>query len=284
MSSERSSAGDPARTLELLWRERGAAGGGQRGPRRGATVDQIVAAAIELADAEGLAAVTMRRIAQSLGRAPMSLYTYVPGKAELVDLMLDSVYEQMPRTRTSSRASWRRRVEAVAGDNLTMYDQRPWMATVSTSRPTLGPGAIAKYDHELRAFDGLGLDDVDTDAALTFLLSFVQSSARAAAEVATAARESAMNDEQWWTANAPLLERVFDATRYPVAVRVGAAAGAAHGAAYDPSHAYAFGLRRVLDGLAALVDGRTRRARGGSRRTRPVEAAEKRSTPRRRGR
>jgi AcrR family transcriptional regulator len=259
MSSERSSAGDPARTLELLWRERGAAGGGQRGPRRSATVDQIVASAIEVADAEGLPAVTMRRIAQALGRAPMSLYTYVPGKAEVVDLMLDTVYAQMARTTLPSRASWRRRVEAVANDNRKMYDRHPWMATVSTSRPTLGPGAIAKYDHELRAFDGLGLDDVDTDAALTFLLSFVQTSARSAVEVAAATRESAMNDDQWWSANAPLLERVFDKTKYPLAVRIGAAAGAAHGAAYDPSHAYDFGLQRVLDGLAALVDRRPSR-------------------------
>lgn len=262
MSSDRSSAGDPARTLELLWRDRGAAAGGQRGPRQGLTVDQIVTVAIDLADAEGLPAVTMRRVAQELGRAPMSLYTYVPGKGELVDLMLDTIYAQMPRTTLPANAAWRRRVEAVAGDNRSMYEQHPWMATVSTSRPTLGPGAIAKYEHELSAFDGVGLDDVDTDAALTFVLSFVQASARSAADVAAARRDSDLTDEQWWEANAPLLERVFDEAKYPRAVRVGAAAGAAHGAAYSPSHAYDFGLQRVLDGLAALVDDRRRTREG----------------------
>ncbi len=52
----------------------------------------------------------------------------------------------------------------------------------------------------------------------------------------------------------PLLARVFDETKYPTAARVGAAAGAAHGAAYDPDHVYTFGLQRILDGPGALID------------------------------
>ena len=62
-----------------------------------------------------------------------------------------------------------------------------------------------------------------------------------------------MSEEQWWAANAPLLARVFDETKYPTASRVGPPAGAAHGAAYDPDHAYTFGLQRVIDGLGALI-------------------------------
>jgi hypothetical protein len=65
-----------------------------------------------------------------------------------------------------------------------------------------------------------------------------------------------MDDEQWWAANAPLLARAFDHDAYPTAARVGAAAGAAHGSAYNPDHAYEFGLQRVLDGLAILIDSR----------------------------
>src|SRR6186997_2079432 len=109
MTNDASSAGDPARTLELLWRE-SPAGGTRRGPRQGLTVDRIAAAAVELADAEGVQAVTMRRVAQALGVAPMSLYTYVPGKAELLDLMLDTVYAEMARTDLSDKP-WRIRVE-----------------------------------------------------------------------------------------------------------------------------------------------------------------------------
>jgi hypothetical protein len=119
---------------------------------------------------------------------------------------------------------------------------------------------MAKYEHELTAFAELGLDDVDMDAALTFVLGFVHAAARAALDATTAQHDSAMTDEQWWTATEPFLARVFDPARYPVAARVGAAAGVAHQAAYSPSHAYEFGLRHILDGLAALIEQHRSRA------------------------
>ncbi len=254
MTSDRTSAGDPARTLALLWRD-ATATPPRRGPERGLRVDDVVAAATGLADREGLRAVTMRRVAEVLGVAAMSLYTYVPGKAELLDLMLDAAYARMPRTDTSDQP-WRRRLTAVAEENRALYDAHPWAASVSTLRPPLGPGLMAKYEHELAAFDGLGLDDVVRDDALTYLLSFVQASAGAATAARAARRDSAMDDEQWWAANAPLLARVLDERTYPLASRVGTAAGTAHGSAHDPGHAYRFGLARLLDGLAVLVGNR----------------------------
>jgi AcrR family transcriptional regulator len=252
VATERSSAGDPVRTLELLWRQPERAES-RRGPRQGLSVDEIVDTAIALADEGGLSAVTMRQLAKTLGVATMTLYTYVPGKAELLDLMVDAVYRRMPRTETTGKP-WRRRLEAVAADNRRLYEQHPWAATVSTSRPPLGPGMMAKYEHELRALDGSGLDDVDRDASLTFLLDFVRASAIAAAAVEATRRESELSDEQWWAANAPLLTRVLDGTAYPTAARVGAAAGAAYQGAYSPDHAFRFGLQRVLDGLGVLID------------------------------
>jgi hypothetical protein len=66
-----------------------------------------------------------------------------------------------------------------------------------------------------------------------------------------------MTDDEWWSANAPLLEKVFDAERYPTAARVGEAAAEAYGAAYDPEHAFEFGLQRVLDGIEAFVGARS---------------------------
>ena len=225
-------------------------------------MDAIVAAAISLADAAGLEAVTMRRLARVLGVAPMTLYTYVPGKAEVLDLMLDQVYRQMPPGEPAADAAggapWRARLEAVASANRALFAAHPWAATVSTVRPPLGPGLLAKYERELGALDGLGLDDVERDAALTFLLEFVRGAALAAAASRATARESAMSDRRWWEANAPLLARMVDATAYPTATRVGAAAGAAYGAAFSPEHAYAFGLRCVLDGLGALIERRRR--------------------------
>lgn len=255
MPDERRSAGDPAHTLRLLWRA-GGADTPRRGPRQGLDVDAVVEAATSLADAAGLDAVTMRRVAQQLGVAPMTLYTYVPGKAELLGLMLDAGYAAMPRTDTTGRP-WPERVAAVAAENKALFEAHPWAAAVSTTRPPLGPGLMAKYEHELAAFDGLGLDDVQIDAALTFVLNFVRAAVRDVVDARAVRRDTAMDDAQWWAANAPLLERVLDEAAYPRAVRVGGAAGAAQGSAYDPERAYEFGLRRVLDGLAALIEHRT---------------------------
>ncbi|MFB6893022.1 TetR/AcrR family transcriptional regulator [Kitasatospora sp. NPDC056327] len=252
MASDRSSAGDPARTLALLWGESAQEKPGRRGPRQAKSPAEIAAAAIALADAEGVEAVTMRRVAQELGVSPMALYTYVPGKAELLDLMLDTVYAAMPRSAPEGDG-WRARAAAVAEDNRLLHRTHPWAVAVATSRPPLGPGLMAKYEYELRALEGSGLPDVELDAALTHLLGFVATCARMAADARAVQQESALTDAQWWAANAGLLARVFDAERYPVAARVGSAAGEAHGGAYDPDHAYAFGLARVLDGLAALV-------------------------------
>jgi AcrR family transcriptional regulator len=247
--SARTGAGDPARTLRLLWRDPAAVP--RHGPRQGLTVSQVVDAATALADAEGLDAVTMRRVATSLGVVPMTLYTYVPGKAELLDLMLDSTYTRMTRAHTAGQP-WRQRLTAIAAENRALFEAHPWAAAISTVRPPLGPGLIAKYEHELSALDGLGLDDVQMDDALTHLLIFVQAWARAAAD-ARSNRESGMDDEQWWAAHAPLLEEVLDPVAYPLAARVGTAAGTAHGAAYDPEHAYQFGLQVILDGLATQL-------------------------------
>ncbi|BCJ43864.1 TetR family transcriptional regulator [Actinoplanes ianthinogenes] len=240
-------------TLDLLWFPEAAER--KRGRRPGLTVARVVEAGIALADAEGLEAVSMRRVAGELGVVPMTLYTYVPDKATLLELMLDRVYLAMPRRELPDRP-WRERLSAVAEENRSLVAEHPWVAELPANRPPLGPGLMAKYEHELRAFDGCGLTDVEIDAALTFLIGFVQSSARTAADVRAAAARAGETDVAWWQERGPVLEMVFDQHTYPTAVRVGAAAGEAMGSAYDPEHAYAFGLARVLDGLGALIDGR----------------------------
>jgi AcrR family transcriptional regulator len=237
-------------TLELLW---GVAPERRRGPRPGLSTAGIVAAATTLADDEGLEAVTMRRLAESLGVTAMTLYTYVPGKAELLDLMLDTAYAAMPRA--PHRGGWRARLTAVARENRALYDAHPWAAAISSSRPPLGPGLMAKYEHELRALEAAGLDDVQTDAALTFLLDFVRSNALASRAARTTRERTGMTDEEWWELNGPLLARVVDPEAFPTAARVGSAAGAAQGGAYSAEHAWQFGLERTLDGLAVLIEG-----------------------------
>lgn len=251
MPVARSNAGDPERTLALLWRDPSVIP--RRGPQRGLDLDAVVDMAINIADREGLAAVTMRRVAQALRVAPMTLYTYVPGKAEMVDLMLDVAYTRMARAATHGQP-WRQRLILVAEENRQLFTSHPWVAGMCTLRPPLGPGSVAKYEHELAALDGLGLTDLEMDDCLTYLLTFVQANARAASDTLAIQRESAMTDEQWWSCAGPALARYVDSRSHPLATRVGTAAGVEHGSAHDPEHAYRFGLQCVLDGLAVLID------------------------------
>lgn len=257
--TEYSGGGDPGRTMALLW---GMKKGPSRGPKPGLSVERVVRAAIEVADAEGLSALSMRRVAERIGLSTMSVYTYVPGKGELIDLMLDEVMgEAIGPDETGG--GWREELELVARRNRELYHRHPWVLQVAMmSRPSLGPNAVAKYDRELRAVDGIGLTEVEMDSVLTLVLGHVEGTERRALEAAEAEGRTGKTDDEWWSANAPLLEKVFDASRYPTAARVGPVAGAAYGAAYSPEHAFGFGLKRVLDGVEALVRSRAEQLDG----------------------
>uniref|UniRef100_UPI0013B3F03A TetR/AcrR family transcriptional regulator n=1 Tax=Nonomuraea lactucae TaxID=2249762 RepID=UPI0013B3F03A len=114
----RGKAGDPDHGVELLWRQ----DGGEE-PRQGLSLGRIVRVAVELADAEGLAGLSMRKVAERLGFTTMSLYRHVPGRDQLVDLMSDAVMAEaagsLPAMREDSEAGgpaggWRARLEAGA--------------------------------------------------------------------------------------------------------------------------------------------------------------------------
>jgi len=183
----------------------------------------------------------------------MSLYTYVPGKAELIDLMVDAVQLEVPIPETRP-AGWRAKLEAVARENWELYQRHPWLLQVDTSRPPLGPGISDRYECQLSAVEGIGLSDLDMDSIITLVGGFVAGAARSAAAVQRMAEASATTDAQWWEANAPILERVMDGSRYPIAGRVGTTVGELFNAASDPEHAWEFGLARVLDGIEQYIE------------------------------
>jgi AcrR family transcriptional regulator len=247
-----SGSGDPARSVALLWRQRERRG---RGRKPKLSVDAIVAAAIEFADERGMSALSMRALAERLGVGTMTLYTHVPGKAELVDLMVDTVLGETARPERLPDG-WRARLELVARENAALFHRHPWLLEVVTFRPPLGPGVLAKYDFELRALEGLGLSDVEMDSVLTLVIGYVQSAARVALEATLVEQRTGLTDEQWWEAQAPLLDQVIDAGRFPVADRVGTAAAIAYGGLWDAGHTFEFGLERVLDGVGVLIEAR----------------------------
>jgi AcrR family transcriptional regulator len=195
---------------------------------------------------------SMRRVAERLGVQAMSLYTYVPGKAELIDLMLDTVCTELPMP-TDVPGGWRARLALVARSNWELYLRHPWMLQVATTRPPLGPNLLAKYDYELRAVDGIGLSDVEMDLVVQMVTDYVHGAVRGAVGATLVAQATGLSDEQWWERAGPVLEKVFDPGRHPTAARVGAAAGEEYQAAADPERAFAFGLERLLDGVESLV-------------------------------
>jgi AcrR family transcriptional regulator len=255
VSAKKSAAADPARSLALLW------GSHSKPGRSGLTVRAIVDTAIELADAQGLEAVSMRQIAEQLKAGTMSLYTHVPGKGELTDLMFDTVYADLYADvdePARQPGGWRGGMEFVARRNWEALMAHPWIHEVPAVRNALGPNITLKYEAELRPLDGLGLTDVEMDSALTLVLTHVEGTARAAAEHQRTQRESGLTDQEWWLTTGPLLDRYMAglADRFPVAGRVGTAAGEQHQAALDSDHAFRFGLDRILDGIQLLIDQR----------------------------
>ncbi|GGQ86264.1 TetR family transcriptional regulator [Couchioplanes caeruleus subsp. azureus] len=244
---------DPAHTLALLWRTREVQRSG-RGRKPTINLDQVVDAALQVANEAGLDGLSMRTVANALRVTPMTLYTYVPGKAELLDHMLDTVYLRMPRPALDPDC-WRTRLTAIAQQNRDVLESHPWMVELSPARAAApGPGFLAKYEYELSAFTGLGLDDITTDAALTYLLTFVRAAFCAASSAPSQLLSTALHGGRRLAASDSEPAPAFDPAAYPTAVRIGTAVGAARRSACAPDDAYHFGLARVLDGLAMLIN------------------------------
>jgi AcrR family transcriptional regulator len=240
---------DPTRSFAVLWRTHEAV---SRKGHPDLSVERIARAAIEIADGQGLTTLSMRRTAEHLGVGTMSLYTYVPGKSELIDVMVDTVYGETDRT-PAPPGDWRTHLHHVARENWDLHRRHRWLLQVPAQRAVLGPQAIAKYDYELSGLDGIGLTDVEMDAVLSLVLSHVHGAASTDAESVGYQQDSGMSEQQWWETLGPMLAEVLDTDSYPIASRVGTAAGQTHGAPFSATHQLDFGLGRILDGVERLI-------------------------------
>jgi AcrR family transcriptional regulator len=245
---------DPDPSLRLLWRHVAPASDApvRRGPKQRLSVDEVVDAAIEIADREGLAALSMRGLAQRLGLGAMTLYTYVPSRNDLIVLMVDQVLGRgkLPTLPDDLRG----RLELIARTQYADVRAHLWLLEVSGLRPWLGPGSADRYEWQLSAVEGIGLDDIEMDQTVALLVGFATNIARAEHEVRLAERASGMSELEWWEANAETVGELMSQRDYPIAGRVGSAAGEAYQAATDPGRELEFGLARIIDGLLAYLD------------------------------
>jgi AcrR family transcriptional regulator len=245
----------PDPSLRLLWRhvapDAQDSASARRGPKQRLSVDEVVDAAVEIADSDGLSALSMRGLASHLGLGAMSLYTYVPSRDDLVVLMVDQVLgrTELPALPDDLRA----RLELIARTQYADCRAHPWLLEVSGVRPWLGPTMAARYEWQLTAVEGIGLDDIEMDQTVALLVGFATNIARAEHEVKRAERESGMTEVEWWEANAETLGELMAHRAYPIAGRVGTAAGEAYQAARDPGRELEFGLARIIDGVLAYL-------------------------------
>jgi AcrR family transcriptional regulator len=165
----------PNRAPELEWDDVAADAGGDGrtgadGPRRGGpratlTRARLVATALGIADAEGLDAVSIRRVAAQLGARPMSLYTHIASKDDLVALMLDEVSAEL-LVPGELPADWREALRAIARQALDAYLAHPWMLSAFGRRPPVGPNHLRRAEQSATAVAGLGIDPADAWTAL----------------------------------------------------------------------------------------------------------------------
>ncbi|MEU8268015.1 TetR/AcrR family transcriptional regulator [Sphaerisporangium sp. NPDC049002] len=260
--------GDAHRSMALLWRAAGPAPVRTGpGPKPGLSVDLIVDTAISVADAEGMAALSMRAVGERLGRTAMALYTYVPSKSELVDLMYDRALAELP-TGYEPGAGWRAATTAWAEDTWAFYLRHPWVLQVSQARPVLGPNEYVTLETLLRILDGTGLDAGMLRRLAGTLSHFVRGAAQTIAESRQAPAATGVSDEEWWLARATVLERFAPdfAERFPMVnrMRLRAAEDERADTARDDSVPYLerearktfeAGLAVVLDGIEVAVRG-----------------------------
>ncbi|MGB3439611.1 MAG: TetR/AcrR family transcriptional regulator [Actinophytocola sp.] len=233
-----------AETMALLWGTKPAP---SRGRKPGMTVPRIVAAAIEIADTDGLGALSMRRVADALDVGTMSLYRYLPGKTELFELMLDTVMgEDGPPE--PDPAGWRAGLAAFARRSLAGYRRHPWLLEASISRGMMGPNQTAALDGLLRMISGIGLSRGQMMAVVGLVVGYVQGRARQLADATRYEQRSGVSDEQFWRHFAPLLDEHLDTRRFP------ALAAVWRDDELTWEDEFEFGLDRVLDGIEAFVN------------------------------
>lgn len=245
--------GDAARTMALLWDGLHAP---RRGPRQRLELARIVDTAIAEADRAGPAALSMRVLAQALGVGPATLYTYVPGKAELLELMVDRVVGAQPLP--TAEAGCRAGLHRLATSDLDAYRAHPWLLQVATSRTVFGPHVLARYNAALALLDGRGLAALDVTGCVAAVESYTRGAASAVVEAEQAPVHTGSSDDEWWERRAPLLDERLPGC-FPELVALdeaGAFAVSGTTLPYMLQRAldrFAFGLDLVLDSIDTRI-------------------------------
>jgi AcrR family transcriptional regulator len=222
-----------------------------RGPKRAHSREKIAALAIRIADAEGLEAASIRRIAAELGSGAASLYRYVANKQDLFDLMADSVLGEgrLPR---SSRG-WRADLRKAARLWRAMYLRHPWMLTVSGFRMLNGTNLLRWYEFTLAAIDGYGLDIDEMLVVVNTLFAYARGHAAEEIGEQEASVRSGMSRIEWMTEHGESVRSIVESGRFPYFNRIVKDAATPHRKAAE-ERGFEDGLECLLDGFAVRLE------------------------------
>lgn len=212
--------------------------------------EAVIRAAIEVADAEGLHSLSMRRVATELGAATMSLYRHVSGKDELVTLMADTCFaeEPLPEARPDG---WRARLELSSRLQWRLYRRHSWLAqSISMTRPQPMPHLLLHSDWALYALGGLGLSAQQRFYYYVTVFGYVRGTAANLEPEAEAERDTGMDMDEWMDARSAAFQRLIGSMQIPAFVEMMHSGGLD----LDLDALFELGLRWILDGLAASLE------------------------------
>ncbi|ETK32350.1 TetR/AcrR family transcriptional regulator [Microbispora sp. ATCC PTA-5024] len=221
-----------------------------RGPRPGFSRARLAEVAVQIADAEGLDAISMRRLAGELGAGTMSLYRYVSGKDDVIELMIDLVVGEYLPGETTITGEWATDLRDLAWQARRTMLRHPWLAPLAASRQQASPARLRLMETALGMLDGLGLgvDEMLTivGGVFAYLNGFVQSELAEA----EALRRTGLTLQEWMTTQLPYIRSQIATGRYPMLLRMTTEGGRE---LVDVDERFAYGLDRLLDGIAARL-------------------------------
>lgn len=215
-----------------------------RGPRPTRSRAEIAAAAVEVADRDGIDAVSVRRVASAVGLGTMSLYRYMSGKDDLFELMLDEICGEYELSSIPT-GDWKADLHDLARQGRRVLHRHPWAARLVLEQRGYGPNILRVAETFLSALDGAGVDPAVMLEIYALINAFI--AAYAASELAGEQdrARTGRTVQQQWAALQPYLRDVVESGQYPVFARAVAASRKTR----DPDEQFDRSLGRLLDGL-----------------------------------
>jgi AcrR family transcriptional regulator len=227
-----------------------------KGPKPGLSLGRIVEAAVRVADTEGLDAVSMGRVAAELGTAPMSLYRHVSAKEELLTLMVDAAWGPGPDGPVPGGPvpgeGWRAGLARWAWALRTGARRHPWVVRIPLNGLPIMPNEVAWFENALACLADTGLSEARKASVIMLLAGYVRNLATTEADIEAAIRASGLTPSQWMASYPRMLTELTDPARFPALTRF-IAAGVFE-AEDGPDDEFVFGLDRILDGVAVLIE------------------------------